>query len=157
MAATAGIAMFASAGFSAASQANAGKFNSRVNEINAQFAEDQALDAERRGRDDEEQLRLRIRQAIGTARAGYAGQGVDVSVGSAADAQAGIAYQGEKDAITIRNNAAREAWGYRVQGWNYKTQAKLDKYKGYAGAVSTVLGAAGNYYSIKGGGSKGVF
>jgi hypothetical protein len=34
---------------------------------------------------------------------------------------------GELDALTIRNNAAREAWGYRVQATNYRQSASLTK------------------------------
>lgn len=142
---------FASTSFKAFGQNEAGKFNERVAWQNAHFMESQALDAEKRGKEDESDLRVRIRQQIGTARAAYAAQGVQVSEGSVAETEASIAYMGEKDAVRIRNNAAREAWGYRVQAWNAKTQAKLARAEGRSQALGTVLGSAGSYYNMKGG------
>ena len=143
--------MGAGTGFSASSKKSAGQYNQKVAEQNSQFAEQQAQDALQRGEVDEENHRMRIRQAIGTARASYAAQGVDVNSGSAVDAQGSIAYLGELDAITIRNNAAREAWGYRVNAYNYRAQGRMARYEGNAGATSTVLGGVGNFYKVFGG------
>lgn len=35
---------------------------------------------------------------------------------------------GEIDANTIESNAIQQAWGYKAQGQNYKTQAKLGRF-----------------------------
>ena len=137
------------AGLSAGASHESGKFNQRVADTNAGFAELQAIDAEKRGIEDEANMRLRIRQQIGQARTAYASQGVQVGVGSAEEIEASIAYMGEKDAITIRNNAAREAWGYRVQAWNYRQKGALAKAEGNVKALGTVLGAATDYYKMK--------
>lgn len=140
MAATGAIGMMmVGTGVAAGSAHAAGKYNKRVADQNAAAAEFQAEDAIIRGAEEEKVMRERIRGAIGTARVSYAGQGVDVSSGSAVDLQASIADAGERDALTIRNNAAREAWGYRVQAVDFRNRGKLDQYKGNVQAFNTVL------------------
>ena len=58
---------------------------------------------------------LETRGAVGAARAAAGGSGVDVNVGSPAQTQATIATAGATDVATIKNNAARAAWGYQTQ------------------------------------------
>jgi hypothetical protein len=58
---------------------------------------------------------LETRGAVGTARAIAGGSGVDVNKGSPAMVQAGIETAGGVDVATIKNNAARAAWGYQTQ------------------------------------------
>src|SRR5512138_814564 len=81
-------------------------------DFNAHVADLQAQDATERGAQAESQLRQKIRSTIGTQRTQFAASGVDVGYGSAVDTQADAATLGELDALTIRQNAAREAWGY---------------------------------------------
>src|SRR3989304_3955374 len=50
--------------------------------------------------------------------------------GAAADVQADAAFQGELDALTIRTNAAREAWGYQVQAEDLRTRATIAREEG---------------------------
>lgn len=82
----------------------------------AALGEIQAKDAIARGAQEESKFRQGVRGLIGSQRAGFAAGNIDVSYGSAVDVQAESAFMGELDALTIRTNAAREAWGYRVQG-----------------------------------------
>lgn len=102
------------------SQAQVADFNSHVADLQAQ-------DAVARGTEQENKFRMQIRGAIGGQRAGFAGGNIDVGFGSAVDVQADTAFIGELDALTIRTNAAREAWGYQVQSFDYKKQAEIDR------------------------------
>jgi hypothetical protein len=102
---------FAGMGFSAAGQVRAGNAAGELADYNAAVLDQRAIDARARGQEDESRFRSRIRQLIGSQRAGYAGQNVDVGTGSAADVQADTAYLGELDALQLRANAVREAWG----------------------------------------------
>lgn len=141
MGVTAGVSMLVvGTGISAGASHAAGRYNRNVANQNAAIAELQARDALQRGAEEEGMLRERIRGALGTARVAFAGQGVDVAVGSAVDVQASIADAGERDALTIRNNAAREAWGYRVQAVNQRNQGKLAQFKGNVDTFNTILG-----------------
>ena len=44
--------------------------------------------------------------------------------------QADAAFLGELDAMTIRNNAAREAWGYKVQAADIRERARITRREG---------------------------
>jgi len=72
-------------------------------------------DAFDRGREAEVSLLAQTNSLIGTQRVGYASQGIDISSGTALDVQAQAAGMSERDIITLKNNAAREAWGIRTQ------------------------------------------
>jgi len=127
----------------------AGESTAQQQEWNARIAEVQAQDAVTRGREAESQLRTQTRGLIGSQRAGFAGQGLDISVGSPVDVQGDTAYLGELDAQTIRANAAREAWGYRVEAADRRMAADIARKGGQAAATasrwnaaSTVLGGA---------------
>jgi hypothetical protein len=65
--------------------------------------------------------------------------GVELSGGSSLDVLVGTAGIGAQDALTIQNNAAREAWGYRTQAGYARQQAKFAMSQGLFGAASTIL------------------
>lgn len=149
------LALTAAAGaYTAYSQAQAGRFNQKVARYNAAVAEAQASDALARGAVAEQRYRGQVRTLIGSQRAGYAGQGVDVSRGSAARTQERTAEIGEQDAITIRNNAAREAWGFQVQATDSRMQGDMARRTGDQQALGSLLstgaGFADGYYRMYG-------
>ena len=136
----------------------AGELEGALYDQNAEFAERQADDAIARGHETEGRYRAGVRQVIGTQRAGYAAQGVDVGDGSAAEVQADTAYIGELDALTIRNNAKREAYGFKVDAWNSRNQGELARMSGrnqaaslrnqsYSTLLSGAAGFVGSYSS----------
>lgn len=144
----------------ASAQKGQAKYQAAVARNNQIMAERAAKDAEERGRVDELNRRIQTRQLIGRQRASLAANGVEVGSGSAIDIISDSALIGEVDALTIRNNAAREAQGFRYQGANYGSEARLyDAQRRNISAAlpfavgGTVLGTAGqvsdqwyNYY-----------
>lgn len=124
-------------------------------EYNAGVAEIQARDALERGYDEENRFRQKVKLLIGEQTAGQAASNVDVNFGSAVDVRADAAFLGELDALQIRNNAAREAWGYKVQGEDLRRRAEIARKEGtmlnetgkaqasasYWGATGTIIGA----------------
>lgn len=129
--------------YSALKQHEAGQQAKAIGDFNASIAEQQATDALSRGQVDEERFRQGVRALIGSQRAGFASQGVDVGSGSALATQADASYLGELDALTIRNNAAREAWGYKVQAQDARMGGQYQAQAANAQAVSTVVGGVG--------------
>lgn len=134
----------------AQAQASAAKYNAKVNEMNAQLAERRAKDALERGRAEEQRKRLEVQQLLGKQRAAMAANGVDLSFGSPLDTIVDTAVMGELDALTVRSNAYREAYDYRVQAVNQRAGATLNRMEarsattgGYLGAMGTLLGGAG--------------
>lgn len=88
------------------------------------LADQQAADAKQRGEVAVQKQRDITAQRIGTQQAALAAQGTDLA-GSPTDILGDTARAGEQDALTIRSNAAREAWGYQVQGAGFGADASL--------------------------------
>ena len=114
---------------------------------NNQIMADRATaDAIKRGKDEETRRRLQTLQDVGTERSKLASGGFDVNSGSALTKQSDIRAMGDVEAVTIRNNAQREAYGIQTQ--NYATQAEA---KGNAAAsrnagfTSLISGATSVY------------
>lgn len=107
-----------------------GNYASAAYSQNAGLAEQQAADAIARGVESESRFRTEVKGAVGSSRASQAAQGIDVGAGSAVDVQHDIAAVGELDALTIRNNAAREAWGYQTQATQYRSAAEYARVSG---------------------------
>ena len=93
--------------------------NARAVQDQAQFgssvADLQAKDAIARGNFSADQARIQGNRTMGAERAASAASGIDSNSGSSLDVQASEAGISELDQQMIRNNAAREAWGYTTQ------------------------------------------
>lgn len=131
----------AGAGFSAMGSMRAGKAQQKMAQYNAQIAEYQAMDALARGRQAEQRLRTDVKGVIGSQRAAFAASGVDINDidSTAVNVQADTAALGEMDALAIRLNAAREAWGYTSQAQDSLYRGKLARMEGSNRAVGTIL------------------
>ncbi len=139
----------AGGGLQAYGQYQSGRANERLMDYNARLAEQQAEDALARGREAEGLQRLKTRVTIGSQRARMAASGVDISAeGSAIDLVADTARLGELDALTIRNNAAREAWGYRTQATDYRMRGDIARTEGTYGAIGTLLTTGSRAYGM---------
>lgn len=92
------------------------RYQEKVAAQNAQLNARAAEDAIERGNRAETMRRLQTVQERGSAAASLAGQGFNVGSGSALTRQSDIGAMGDIEALTIRNNAAREAYQIRVQG-----------------------------------------
>lgn len=152
----AAIAAVAAAGVATISAVQAGnaaneqaKYQAAVSRNNAVFAERQATDAIKRGKVEEAQRRLQTSKLLGQQRSAFAANNVAIDAGSPLDVLEFTAEQGELDALIIRNNAEREAVGFRFQGTNFRSQAQLDlargrsaKSAGIASGIGSLLGEA---------------
>lgn len=92
-------------------------------ELNAAISDTQGKMAIASGQREEQNLRLKSGQLKSRQRASLAASGVDLGVGSAAKVLATTDYMTEVDAGEIRANAARAAFGYKVQETNQKFAA----------------------------------
>jgi hypothetical protein len=125
-------------------------YQAQVERNNAQIATWQAADAVQRGRIEEQNQRLKVARIAGSQRAGFASSGVELGSGSPLDVLMDTAQLGELDALTIRSNAEREAYGYTTQSSNLTAQSGLTRMAGrnaqtagYISAGSTLLSTAG--------------
>lgn len=137
-------------GQAAAASAN---YNAKVADMNAQISDRRARDALERGKVEEQKKRTQAQQVLGQQRAAMAANGVDIGFGSPLDTLVDTATLGEVDALTIRSNAAREAYDFKVQAANGRADANLSRMSaksastgGYLNAGATLLTGAGKAY-----------
>lgn len=123
------------------SQNQQAKYTSAVAEKNADVAEAQAQDSINRGNAEADQRRREMRQRQGTQAATMAATGAELGSGSSLDIFGDTAQFGALDALTTVNNAQREAYGFRVQGANYQSQADSARSAGSSGLSQTLLTA----------------
>lgn len=131
-------------------EASAAKYNAGVAETNAAQATQNALLASQAGSEQGFISSQRTRSEVGSILANQGASGVDVNSGSALDVRSSARELGELDALTVRSNATRQAYGYQTTATSEEGQAKLDKADatsdltaGYINSGSTLLGSAG--------------
>lgn len=108
-------------------QKSQGDFQAQQLDANARIADISADDAIKRGESDAKAHRRRVRLQIGEQRAAMAAQGLDLESGSALDIQKDTAGFGAEDELTIKNNAFREAWGYKVKAEDLRSSATFTR------------------------------
>lgn len=131
-----------------------GNYQASLYGTDASLADAQATDAIARGHEAELKSRASTRQLTGSQRASFAAQGLSLDTGSPADVVTDDRSLGELDALTIRNNARREAYGYSTQAAQYRNQGALAQLAGRNTAAayrnqgtSTLLSGAGDLFN----------
>lgn len=139
----------------AISQANAlqmqGDYQRNIYNLNAKMADFQGADAIRRGEKDAKEVLRASKGAIGAQRAAIAAQGIEVDSGSAVDIQGDTAAAAAEAALKIKNNAWREAWGYKVQALEASSKGEFAGLSASSNAAQTILtgGSQAIGYGIK--------
>lgn len=126
--------------FSAAGSAKASAdYQSSVARTNATMAEMAADDAVRRGDKDVSRIRKATRRAIGAQRAAFAAQGIELDTGSASDVVEDTRTTGITEMITTKNNAVREAFGYKIQASSDTLSGKFASITGRSAERSSLI------------------
>lgn len=112
---------------------------------NAEQAKIFAKDAIARGEQRADDNRRKVGYKIGAQRVGIAASGIDTGSGMALDIIGDTALLGELDTQIIRQNAEREAAGYRNQADNFTAEARASRSTGLWNTVGTILGGAGDF------------
>jgi hypothetical protein len=116
-----------------------GRYQKSLSGVNAGYAELQAKDAIERGEKDAQAIKRRGKQIIGSQRAALAAQGVEVDSGTALELQEETSELSQVDALTVRNNAWREAWGYRAEAQAATSAGQLASITAKANARNTLV------------------
>lgn len=103
--------------------AQVGENNAVVADRNADLAEQQATDSIRRGANEAGDIRDRIRRINATGRAVQGSTGLLTDEGNASDKLDSNFVFGELDALQTVNNAEREAYGFKVDAFNFDVEA----------------------------------
>lgn len=129
-----------------------GDYSSDMLQKNAAFKNKAADETEIVGNTSADWQRVKTKQAIGTQRTALAANGVDVNSGSASQLQDDTAMLGELDALTIQNNAAREAYGYRVQATQDLDNSVQVVKNAKNSGIGSILGGVGSAFGSFAGG-----
>lgn len=136
---------------SAQAQASELKANAQIDEMNAKSQEVAAQDAAQRGAIEASRQKQMQQQQSALFRAEGGGSGFSINSGTALDVLVQNAGFGELDALTIINNADREAYGYKVNAsglrasaQNKRASAKSVVRNSYFQAAGTALAGAGS-------------
>lgn len=140
--------------FGAKTSYDQGKFQEKVMKNNALSAKYAADDALARGAVEEGQARDRARAVMGAQRAALAANGLDATTGTGSQLLTDTAGMAEFDALTVRNNAMKQAYGLNVQSTNLLAEGRAAKVAGTNAAIGSLLTAGSQAASIYGAGAK---
>lgn len=131
--------------------ADSAKFNAQVARQNAAISMQNSAIAGQAGSEQSFMSGEKTRSLVGNLKVNEAAAGVDVNSGSAQQTRQSADALGQLDAMTIRSNATREAYGYAQQANSQNeqadldmTEAKNDSVSAELNATSTFLGSAGS-------------
>jgi hypothetical protein len=142
----------AGAGISAAGQygsmeaqsANA-NYQAQVAANNAKIALSNASMATQSGEISAANQGMKTRAAVGTTLAQQGASGVDVNSGSAPKVRAAESELGALDALTIRSNAAKSAYGFEVAATGDTAESGLLESEAQQASAAAPLGALGSF------------
>lgn len=122
---------------------NAASYSAQVARNNAVIAEQNAEYATKAGNEQATVQGLRGAAALGKIKTQQAANNVDVNSGSAVNVRASEAESGKLDVLTVQNNAALKAYGYRTQATSDTAQAALLENEASSATTGADIGAAG--------------
>ena len=131
-------------------QGAAAESEAQLDDYNAEVARLQSQDAIVRGGQEESKVRSSTRGLIGAQKAGYAAGNVDVGFGSPVDVSADSAFLGELDALTVRTNAMRESWGYKVQAEDLTRRGQIARMEGAQAVQAGKAAKSGSRWAAAG-------
>ena len=125
---------------------SAEKYNAQIAANNAAIATQNAKYAGAAGEAQAEQASLQTRAKVGGIIANEAAGNIDVNSGSALDVRSSAQQLGELNAITIKSNAARQAYGYETQSSSEAAQQQLDTSSAANATTSGDIGAGASVF-----------
>lgn len=129
----------------AGAQAALNERQADINENQAKLADAQAVDAARKGKEEERALRVRYAALTGEQRLALGASGADVNTGNSLSLLGDTAYALDQDAQTIRINSRQNSDALRRTGQSYRYEAELNRWQAGASRAqgkSAVIGGA---------------
>jgi hypothetical protein len=122
-------------------------YRAQVAQNNAIIARQNAEADTAAGNARAEQAGQRSAATMGAILAGQGASGIDVNTGSAAAVQKSERMLSQEDALTIRSNAAMQAYGYQTQAATNAEQAALYGAEATNAPLAGDIGAGGTLLS----------
>lgn len=114
-------------------------YQAKVAKKNADIAQQNADQERQAGLEDARWQRIKTLQTIGAQQVAMAGNGIDITSGTALDTIEDTAQMGELDALMIQYNSERAAQNYEQQANNFNNQANLDVIAGKNAATAGLI------------------
>lgn len=137
--------------YGARGERRAMKYEADIADINARLSDMSASYELEKGRREEQIARMENRNVRDAQKVGYAANGVALDSETAIRVATSTEVLGEIDANTINTNAARAAWGYRMEGIQHRNDALIGRAN--ASSVSpgrrtatSLISSVGNIY-----------
>lgn len=120
-----------------------------VADLNARLSDLQAKSTYRQGQREEQRSRFETRNIRDKQTTGYAGNNIALDSETAIRVATSTDVLGEIDANTINANAARAAWGHRMEGVQFRNEALTSRASASAikpgqAALTSLINSAGN-------------
>lgn len=128
----------------------AAEFNAQVAKENQQVSTANAQIAGQAGAEQAGMTSMKTRATVGAVQANQAASGIDVNSGSDVDVRSSARELGELDALTVRSNATREAYGQTVQAASYGAESQLQSYEAESAGTAGEIGAASSFLGSTG-------
>lgn len=130
-------------------------FQAQVQEMNNRLTEYKVQETVKAGESQALKILGLGKKVKGQQRVSFAAQGLDVDFGVARDIQAETEEVANIDATTIRNNAWRQAWGYRMENARMNLQGAMNLSASRMQETATLLGGQNTAlaYGLQGVGS----
>lgn len=129
---------------SAYAQVQAGQTNQKLADFNADQLDAQAVAATQEGDTAAARRKTEASLLVGSQRAAFSGQGIDINDGSAVDVTYDTLTARDNDVAQIKTNAALKAWGYRSEARLAHWQGQMAHRAGNLNAAGTVLTGVGS-------------
>lgn len=135
---------------SGSANASMANYKAGVAQLNQKIQKQNADYARYTGEVEAQQVGLKGRYGIGAAKVAQGASNIDVNSGSSVKVRDSMQDIVSHDEGTVRAGAARQAYGYDIQGMQYGTQSSIDK---LAAAQAKKAGIMNAFGSIVGGAS----
>ena len=112
----------------------------QISEMNAQFAEIDAWEAEKMGYTQTARYQSVIDATLDDQRAIMAAQGTDVGYGTAAELQAETRLTGFLNTLDMQQQARNQAYGFKTQASNFRLQGANQIMQGRVDSFGAVMG-----------------
>lgn len=116
-----------------------GDYQKAVADTNANLANIEGEQAIQAGDFAASRKSVETRNAVSTELARGGASGISVGSGSSALTRIGTDLAGKIDLLTIKNNAARQAWGYKTQALNDTFSGQISKMTAASRSQQTLL------------------
>jgi hypothetical protein len=120
-------------------------YQAQVAANNAKIAQQNVTWTEESGEAKVAAKGMQTAQTAGSIKAAQGASGIDVNTGSAANVRTSVAKLGALDALTIRSNTAREAFGYEVAATSDQAESGLLTQEGSQAQTAGDIGALGTF------------